>query len=229
MVSATQSLTSRIKNTLSNNGFGSRGGRFEDGKFKYGAKSYTERVKDNIVSGRHDFSKNSSSADSSDFQSSNTNMMNASTTTSTSKNPLEEYIKNERKNQSKTKNSAEAPKKPRNGSDKTANREYQKELKAYKRKTAQTNKKSTTVAEPKKPKYSTEGKSGKQLRRTNRANKYNRLAKKAFDAGDTQEANRLIREEASVSKKIDRTKKRRDERRERRLEKAQAKVKKYTK
>jgi len=81
----------------------------------------------------------------------------------------------------------------------------------------------------KKPKYSTEGKSGKQLRRSKQANRYNTLAKKAFNSGDSQEANRLIREEAYVSRKIKNTDERRERKRKRKLEKAQAKVKKYTK
>jgi len=79
------------------------------------------------------------------------------------------------------------------------------------------------------PKYSTEGKSGKQLRRTNQANRYNKLAREAYDSGNHQEANRLIREEALVKKSIDRTAAYREKRRKRKLEKAQAKVKKYTK
>lgn len=78
-------------------------------------------------------------------------------------------------------------------------------------------------------KYSTLGKSGKQLRRSKQANKYNTLAKKAFKSGDSQEANRLIREEAYVSRKIKNTDERRERKRKRKLEKAQAKVKKYTK
>tara|TARA_R110001632_G_scaffold41_1_gene159 strand:+ start:254 stop:1183 length:930 start_codon:yes stop_codon:yes gene_type:complete len=79
------------------------------------------------------------------------------------------------------------------------------------------------------PKYSTEGKSGKQLRRANRANKYNDLAKKAFESGNTLEAQRLSLEERGVSKKIKRTASIREKRRARKLEKAQAKVNKYTK
>ena len=79
------------------------------------------------------------------------------------------------------------------------------------------------------PKYSTEGKSGKQLRRTNRANKYNDLARKAFESGNTLEAQRLSLEERGISKRIKRTASIREKRRARKLEKAQAKVKKYTK
>ena len=80
-----------------------------------------------------------------------------------------------------------------------------------------------------KPKYSTEGRSGKQLRRSEQANRYNTLARKAFESGDSQEANRLIREEAYVSKKIKNTDDRRERKRKRKLEKAKARVKKYTK
>ena len=79
------------------------------------------------------------------------------------------------------------------------------------------------------PKYSTEGKSGKQLRRTKQANRYNKLAREAYDSGNHQEANRLIREEALVKKGIDRTAAYREKKRLKRLKRAQEKVKKYTK